>query len=133
MNKSKDRLYVLAKDIGIKESDVEESVRVLGYRNALSYTEFFAEHSFTKERYLNGVGGIAAKVISIDELRNLAKTSLLDVSAHEIIAKFNLGERQLKQGDVKRESILVGRVQEIGEQPNKDHFSSYALGKLDTE
>src|SRR3972149_3997150 len=120
MNKSVDKLYALAGEIGIPELDIEESVRVLGYHDALSYMEFFSEHSFPKERYLSGVEAIATKAISIDELRELAKMSLLEVSANEIISKFNLNKKQLKQGDVKRESLLAGRMQEIGEQLNKD-------------
>lgn len=98
-------IYEIASKSEIKDSYVNEAISLLGYQDALTYTNFFVKHSLPKELFLEGVTSIVNKSININNLKTLTKRSdlveksNLEISVQDTISQFNFTKKQLKQKD----------------------------------
>ena len=131
-NNNLSEIYKLANKIGIESLEIDEGIKLLGYKNALIYTNFFVKHSIQKEYFLKGVTAIVNEVISINELHKLAEKSDLEISVGDIVAKFNFSERQLRQKEYWRKNSLTHKS-ESGDNVHKGHDYEHRLSRRDRE
>lgn len=85
-------IYKIAEKARIRVSDVDEAIDVLGYKNTLTYTSFFANSSIPRENYINGIQAIAKGDLDIEDIEELSE---LENSVRDIITKFNFNSGQL--------------------------------------
>jgi len=107
--------------------DAESVIDLLGYKNALSYTNWFFNSSLNNQCYLPGAKKVADGFVKLSELN----VSLIETIVKDSIKTFGITTRQLNQTGYLRANDLTGK-KVSGDNPyNSGHLIEHGLSRMD--